>query len=162
MAKPSGPGWSFADKSWWSATADDQGRSQFAAASGAVAVADPDEWDDATHTAGLYNAYMSTPPIPLAGVSANSVFIKFDSAWQAECCDDSPLDNDQTAVVSVSFDGGPPIEVMRWSSDTAKPNYHTDNDNESVNIKVNNPAGASQMVVTFGLIPRGKRLVLGV
>src|SRR6185436_15369131 len=45
-----------------------------------------------------------------------------------------------------------PIEVMRWSSDTAKPNYHTDNDNESVNIQVNNPAGASQMVVTFGLI----------
>jgi hypothetical protein len=39
-------GWTFVDKNWWIATAGDQDRSQFVSASGTIAVADPDEWDD--------------------------------------------------------------------------------------------------------------------
>src|SRR5262249_45991563 len=36
--------------------------------------------------------------------------------------------------------------------DPAKPNFHRDNVNEGLQIDVNNPAGANQMVITFGLI----------
>ena len=42
-------GWAFTNKEWWTQTAGDQRRSEFVLAQGTVAVADPDEWDDAPH-----------------------------------------------------------------------------------------------------------------
>jgi hypothetical protein len=147
-------GWGFADRDWWATTAGNQRRAEFLKASGVVAIADPDEWDDASHAPGMYNAYMSTPTISVAGLSANSLFLKFDSSWRPECCDDdAALPNDQSAVITVSYDGGAPIEVMRWSSDPANPNFHDDNSvNESITVQLNNPAGASSMVLKIGLI----------
>lgn len=146
-------GWAFAQRDWWAETAGNQRRVEFVKASGVVAIADPDEWDDASHSPGLYNAWMRTPAFSVAGLSANSLFLKFDSSWRPECCDDAPeLANDQTAVITVSYDGGPEVEVMRWSSDNTLPNFHADNPNESVTVQLNNPTGATSAVLRFGLI----------
>jgi hypothetical protein len=149
-------GWSFADKSWWSTTAGDQRRSEFVNASGTVMIADPDEWDDAPHPGGppdgpWYNTYISTPSISLAGIAAGSVTLDFDSSWRPEYDDNYH----QTANIVVSYDGGAPVEILRWESDGASANFHPDAPNEHVTVGLNNPAGANSMVLTFGLFDAG-------
>ena len=97
---------------WWP-TVDDQRRSTFTLASGAAAIADPDEWDDATHLKGLFNTYLTTAPIDVAGQGANTLVVAFDSSWRPEGHDDTgasfPVDengaalNNQTAAVSAQW-----------------------------------------------------------
>ena len=148
-------GWSFADAAWWAEAAGDQRRSEFILATGAVAVADPDEWDDAPHADseanGWYDTFLSTPAISLAGVDPDSAILQFDSSWRPEF--DSNYH--QTATILASFDGGDPVEVMLWESDSSSPNYKDTAVNETVTITLNNPAGASSVVVTFGLVDAG-------
>lgn len=149
-------GWNFADRDWWVTTAGDQRRSEFVKASGTIMVADPDEWDDAPHPGGppngpWYNTFISTPAIPLIDVASNSLTLAFDSSWRPEF--DSNYH--QTANLTVTYDGGAPIEILRWESDTSSPNYKDDATNESVLLNVNNPAGASNAVFTFGLFEAG-------
>ncbi|MBM3836012.1 MAG: hypothetical protein FJ403_22660, partial [Verrucomicrobia bacterium] len=134
-------GWSFADNDWW-ASVDDQQRSAFTKAKGAAAIADSDEYDDQGHPAGSYATYLKTKSISLQGVKANSVILKFDSSWRPE--------DRQTANVRVTFDGGAPVEVLRFESPTSSPNYHPDATSESIVLPINNPAGAREMTVTFG------------
>ncbi len=156
-------GWSFADKSWWTRTAGDQRRSEFLFGQGAVMIADPDEWDDAGHKQGLFNTYVSTPPINVTGQAVNSLVLAFDSSWRPEAFDDGapsfPVGpdgektNNQTGVITVSFDGARPIEVLRWDSDSSSPTYHADGDfiNEAVLVPIANSANAKSMVVKFGM-----------
>ncbi len=156
-------GWAFADVKWWP-TVDDQRRSEFTLASGAAAIADPDEWDDATHLFGLFNSYLNTPSISVAGKPVNSLVLTFDSAWRPESRDDGapnwPVDesgsptNNQTAVITVQYDNGAAIEVMNWSSISDDPNYHDHfpAGGESIVVPLNNPAGASSMKLKIGLI----------
>jgi len=148
-------GWSFADAAWWAEAAGDQRRSEFTLATGAVAVADPDEWDDAPHADseanGWYDTFLSTPALSLAGVDANSAVLQFDSSWRPEF--DSNYH--QTAGITVSFDGGEPVQVMLWESDSGSPNFKDAAVNETVNIPLNNPAGATSMVIDFGLFDAG-------
>lgn len=144
-------GWSFADKAWWTEAAEDQDRSLFTLGSGTVAVADPDEWDDAGHAEGWYNSFLSTPIIDLANVDANIVQLRFASSWRPEFDDNYH----QTANITVSFDGGDPIEVLLWESDSASPNYKPYATNEEVAIGIPVPEGAQNMVVTFGLFDAG-------
>ena len=155
-------GWTFLDRDWWVATAGDQTRSQFTFASGTVAVADPDEWDDLGNpdgTIGYFNSLFSSPNISVTGVPANGITLKFASSWRPEGKDDSGPDgqqtNDQTAVVRVSFDGGAPIEVLRWTSIDGAATFKADSQNEEVTLAINNPAGATNMKVTFGLLNAG-------
>ncbi|MGD9637086.1 MAG: lysyl oxidase family protein, partial [Pirellulales bacterium] len=156
-------GWSFANKTWWSATAGNQGRGDFALGQGTVAVADPDEWDDKGNPingspfGGYYNAFMTTPAISLSGASAGSVKLSFDSSWLPECCDDGPSDtNNQTAAIRVSYNGGSTFtQVMRWESNTSSPSYKPGATNESVTVDLQNPAGASSVIVEFGMINAG-------
>lgn len=158
-------GWSFANRNWWSTAVDRQRREEFTLANGGVAIADPDEWDDGSgdpDSLGLYNTLLSTQSISLAGVDPNSLKIEFDSSWRDEAFDDfpnpcggaeePPCINNQTAVVRVSYDGGAPIEVLRWESDENDPNFHDDNPNEHVRLALNNPAGAQNVTITFGLL----------
>mgnify|MGYP005847803077 CR=1 FL=1 len=144
-------GWSFADKDWWVQTAGDQDRSKFTLGTGIVAIADPDEWDDAAHAEGWFNSFLSTPAIDVSGVEANMLQLRFASSWRPE------FDNNyhQTANVTVSFDGGEPIEVLLWESDESSPNYKPYATNESVAVAIRKPAGAQTMVVTFGLFEAG-------
>ena len=54
-------GWSFADKDWWAEATGDQRRSEFTKASGTIAIADGDEWDDQDHAEGYLDTFMSWP-----------------------------------------------------------------------------------------------------
>ncbi len=154
-------GWAFADREWWSSTAGDQQRSSFSKGMNVVAVADPDEWDDDNHTPFAqgdgYDALMSTPPISLEDVAAGSAVLAFDSSWRPEADNDVPGGNNQTGVIRVSFDGGDPIEVLRWESDSSSPNFKPDQEfiDESLTVALLNPDGAQNVVITFGLLDAG-------
>ena len=148
-------GWSFADAAWWAEAAEDQRRTEFTLATGAVAVADPDEWDDQDHAdsaaAGWYDTFLSTPALSLAGVEPNAAVLQFDSSWRPEF--DSNYH--QTAGITVSFDGSEPVQVMLWESDSSSPNFKDAAVNETVTVPLNNPAGATSMVIDFGLFDAG-------
>lgn len=140
-------GWAFADPAWWTATADDQGRSQFTKGTGVVAVADPDEWDDRSHDLGTYNTFLRTPAINLAGIPAGSGRLRFDSSWVPE--------DFQTATLSVSYDGGSAHQLFRWSSETSDPDFKPSAMNETFIIDLENPSGANDMVLSFGMVDAG-------
>ncbi len=157
-------GWSFADKDWWNNAAGDQDRSQFDFAQGTVAVADPDEWDDKGNPingspfAGYYNAFITTPPISLAGTDPGSAKLTFASSWKPECCDDGPAPqtNNQTATVRVSYNGGASFSpLMRWESNPTSASFKDDATNELVTLNLNNPAGAANVMIEFGLTNAG-------
>ncbi|MCI0535339.1 MAG: CHRD domain-containing protein, partial [Verrucomicrobiales bacterium] len=156
-------GWGFANKDWWVSAVGDQTRSQFTKGTGTVAIADPDEWDDLPHAVSLFNSVLKTPSIPVTGAAANSLFLSFDSSWRPEATDDSdaakfPVGpngeaiNNQTALITVSYDGRPAVQVLKWDSVAGSPTFHPDSQNESVRIPLNNPAGVSGMVINFALL----------
>jgi hypothetical protein len=141
-------GWSFVNKAWWAQVAGDQERTQFENGSAVVAVADPDEWDDLDHLAGLYNAFLSTPVIDVSGMTAGTLLLRFDSSWRQE--------DTQTANIIVQYDGGSPVEVMRWESELGDSTFFKpDANNENVTVELNNPAGAMEMFITFGMLDAG-------
>jgi hypothetical protein len=149
-------GWAFANKEWWIDAAGDQRRVEFELGQGTVAVADPDEWDDAGHddsaAAGWYKTFMSTSAIDLSTSKAGTVQLRFDSSWRPE------FDGNyhQTGNLTVSFDGAEPIELFLWESDSASPNFKDDDStNETIFIDIDNPAEATSMVLTFGLFDAG-------
>ena len=167
-------GWSFASKDFWSVVTDDQGRQQFTNSRKVVAVADPDEWDDQNHAVGYFNSSMKTPPIPIGGLSANTIFLKFDSSWDYEAFDDCggtkwpdcPATNNQTAIITVSYNGGAEVQVLKWDSDggangtynpspAVSPTFHDTAYNENVTLLLNNPANATNVVIKFALLNAG-------
>jgi len=149
-------GWAFASKDWWIETAGDQDRSMFTLGVGTVAIADPDEWDDADRVEtpiadDPYDTWLTSPAIDISGVAAGTLQLKFDSSWRPEF--DSNYH--QTASITASFDGGDPVEVMLWESDEASPNYKPYATNETVMVDLGNPEGATSVVLTFGLYDAG-------
>ncbi|MBY0313504.1 MAG: alkaline phosphatase family protein [Phycisphaerales bacterium] len=135
-------GWSFTSPPWWSTVAGDQNRSQFAKGSGAIAVADPDEWDDLARSAGTYNSMMSTPAIPLAGLRLSTLKLMLDSSWRPE--------QNQTATITARFNTGTPVELLRWTS-TPGPTFKGDATNETLVLDVPAPAGATSVVFDFAM-----------
>ncbi len=132
-------GWSFAAKDFWIAAAGDQNRSDFIRGNGTVAVADPDEWDDAPHPAGTYNTFMTTSAVSLAGMRANSLVLNFDSSFR--------FYGNMQGAVDVSFDNFA-------TSTRIFTRLPEDLRNEAVSIPVNNPAGGS-VRFRFGLTNAG-------
>ncbi len=154
-------GWTFANKDWWVASADDQDRSLFTKASGTVLIADDDEWDDANHPKeSYYSTYITTPRLDvLPGVAAGQVRLMFDSSWRPEGFDDwilpgqTAATNNQTATVEVSYNGGPFQNIFTWDSKTGSPTFHDYNVNESVDVSLNyNGAPNTSLQVRFGLL----------
>lgn len=139
-------GWSIVDKEFWQ-TADQQLREEFTKGNGRVAVADPDEWDDFDpfgidpDSTGVFNTRLTSPSMSLGGATPNSVLLRFDSSWRPE--------DTQKVAISVSFDNGPFTEVLFWDSDSASANFKPDATNETVELAINNPAGAASMRVQF-------------
>ncbi len=151
-------GWAFTNKEWWTSVAGDQRRSEFTLGQGTIAVADPDEWDDAAHPPGYnvaadpYDTWLSTPSIDISGCAPGTVQLQFSSSWRPEY--DS--DYHQTANITASFNGSEPIEVLRWESDAASPNYkHDQSTNETITVNLENPPWAASVVLTFGLFDAG-------
>lgn len=137
-------GWSFASKDWWVEAAGDQGRSDFTAGTGTVAVADGDEWDDQPHAEGNQTTYLSTPEIPLGNILPGSLTIAFDSSYAA--------DGDQeSATVEVSYDGGDWQQILLWT----KANTPNEKNYESVAVSAGNPSGASTAKFRIGYINVG-------
>jgi len=149
-------GWAFADKAWWIEAAEDQDRSLFELASGIVAVADPDEWDDGERlpipiAVDPYDTWLTTPAIKISDAEPGTLELKFDSSWRPEFDDNYH----QTASITASFDGGDPVEVMLWESDEASDNYKPYSTNETVVVALDAPEGAKKVVLTFGLFDAG-------
>ena len=85
----------------------DQRRSEFVN-SRYAAIADGDEWDDQLYAEGYLDTFMSTAAIDVSSASARTLElslthhgVEYDSNYR------------QTANITVSFDGGAPIEVLR-------------------------------------------------
>ena len=144
-------GWTFADPNIWSDVAGDQRRSDFTRGSNVVAVADPDEWDDLTRDPGRFNSFLTTPSIDVSNLSSGKAVLGFDSSWRPECCDDSDMLNNQTGIVSASFDVGGTTEILRWDSDTVSPTFKDIATNERVTIDIDIPVGAASMSLSFGM-----------
>jgi hypothetical protein len=140
---PEWRGWAFTQPAWWANVAQDQGRSQFTKASGVIAVADPDEWDDAARSPGTYNSLLRTPAISLAGVAPGTAQLRFDSSWLPE--------DTQTATITASFNGGAGVEILRWASVAADSDFKPGATNETVVVPLNNPAGATSVTLQFGM-----------
>jgi hypothetical protein len=142
-------GWTFFDKSAWVATAGDQGRSGFLGGKGIVAVADGDEYDDGD--VGIdpdaFQSILTTPSIDISGREAGSLVLSFNSSWRPEDL--------QEARITVSFDGGAPVEILRWTSDPSDPTFKPDAVDELVRLAIPNPAGATSMVVSFDMPAAG-------
>ena len=136
-------GWGFANKDWWVEAAGGQARGDFLKGQGTIAIADGDEWDDATHAPGKMTAIMTSAPISLEGIPANSAFLRFDSIWRPYA--------DQKGIIEVSFDGGEPIEILRWES-AEGPFFKGDSAahrNETVTVPLFNPGDAQNVALTF-------------
>ncbi len=138
-------GWTFLNKEWWATTAGDQDRTQYLRGKGTVAVADPDEWDDkgSPEGEGTMTSFLVTPTISLTGVGAGTAFLAFDSSTRSE--------EPQQVNITVSFDGGAPIEILRWSA-IAGPTFKADAPNERIILPINNPNGASTVTIKFGML----------
>lgn len=160
--------WAIIDFAWWTQTAGDQERSKFTMKQndgkgiGKGAVADPDEWDDwevngKPEAKSAWNGHLITPPINIKGAAAGSLVLTLDSSWRPE--------DTQTAEITVSFDGGKEERILLFESSgvqtlvtipTLKKNEERLNDleqvNETLEIPIDNPADAAEMVVSFGVI----------
>ncbi|MBC8468839.1 MAG: LamG domain-containing protein [Planctomycetes bacterium] len=148
-------GWAFTNKDWWIGVAGNQRRVEFELGQGTVAVADPDEWDDADHAdsaaSGWYKTFLSTPAIDISGFEAGTLQLKFDSSWRPEFDDNYH----QTAIVTASFDGADSFRLLLWESDGSSPNFKPDATNETVIVDLENPDGATSLVLEFGLFDAG-------
>ncbi len=156
--RPEWAGWSFASAEWWYTNVDQQGREQFLLADGFIAIADPDEWDDQPTFNTFFNAFMTSPLIPIPG-GFTTIELGFDSSWRDECCDDAPGNtNNQTATIEAIYTVGgveqPPVNVLTWQSDPNLPNFKDDNTNERVVLNTSAmqvPVGASAVRFVLGL-----------
>jgi len=160
-------GWTFTDKEWWSTQVDTQRRAEFTRGKGTVMVADPDEWDDEVHPgsgswaseAELYNAFITTGSIPLAGAVPGTLAFELDSSWRPEGFDDGPGINNQTGIIDAIYSTGQTEEILHWDSDGPPqdrppgPFYHDDNStNEHVVLPLHPPAGATSVKFKFGML----------
>ena len=164
--------WAIVDLEWWTRTAEDQRRSEFTGVHndgkgvGKGAVSDPDEWDDwggngDPDALSRWNGHLITPPIKIKGAAAKSLVLTLDSSWRPE--------DTQTAEIIVSFDGGKEDQILLFESVGIDAGAHTlvtiptlklkeekINDGEQINetleIPIDNPTGAAEMTISFGVI----------
>ena len=164
--------WAIVDLEWWTATAEDQRRSEFTGKQndgkgiGTGAVADPDEWDDwelngDPDALSRWNGHLITPSIKIKGAAAKSLVLTLDSSWRPE--------DTQDGEITVSFDGGKEEQILLFESvgidagahtlvtiPTLKEKEEKINDGEQINetleIPIDNPTGAAEMTISFGVI----------
>lgn len=168
-------GWAFTNKDWWVQIAGDQGRAQFTRGSNAVMVADSDEWQDRTGTPrnALYNTFATTKTIAIpAGIPAGRLKIGFDSSWQHEAFGEIDItnppdgynDDNQSATLSVSYNGGPGNQLINWDSDDGtqpsashpvvpvapSPHYKPDAQNEAIVLDAGYNGTDTSLTLKFG------------
>jgi hypothetical protein len=139
-------GWSVADRPWWAQAAQDQGRSGFTKATGAAAIADPDEWFDLATGPGTFRSSIVTPAINISSADPSDVRVYFDSSWRPE--------NSQRARLTAEFNTGNPVTILEWTSQPGA-NFKPDATNETVGYLVAPPSGANSMRLRFELLDAG-------
>lgn len=113
---------------------------------------------------------MTTANVDVSAFRNDEVFFSFDSSWRPESYDDGHEglggrnENNQTALVYVSFDGAAPLKVDFWDSDTGNLGknetpqrgqsafYKGDATNEHLEYALFVPDGATNAQFTFGYI----------
>lgn len=131
-------GWTFATPSFWAAAQGGQGREQFSRASGVLAVADNDEWDDGNSPGEqLFASTLTSPAIAVTGGS--TVHVSFDSSYRQT--------GPQVAALEVSYDGGAPQRLFEYS--TAVLGDQTYLQDRLVSQPVRVPAGVSSMRLSW-------------
>jgi hypothetical protein len=126
-------GWTFVTRDFW--LAEDQERSSFTGQSGVFAVADGDEWNDASG-AGQMDTTLNAPVLTLPE-GAEQVRVQWDNSYRQE--------NPQTAEVFIEFDSGERATLVKWgpgSPEKADIDSHRD---EFVDV----PEGATSATVKF-------------
>lgn len=146
-------GWNFATLDFWK-FADTQRREEFTKCVGNCAIADSDEWTDLGGPGGPMDTLLTTPTISIAGIGAGTLRVSFDSSWRDE--------DDQVALLEVSYDGGAWLEALRWESHDKiddgmggtipNPKFHDDNPNETVLLSLANPGGAQTAQFRFSYL----------
>ncbi len=164
--------WAIVDLEWWTATAEDQRRSEFTGVHndgkgiGKGAVSDPDEWDDwggngDPDAISRWNGHLITPSIKIKGAAAKSLILRLDSSWRPE--------DTQSAEITVSFDGDAEERILFFESVGIDAGAHTlvtiptlnmdeeeikdgEQINETLEIPIDNPANAAEMVISFGVL----------
>ncbi|MCO6042396.1 PEP-CTERM sorting domain-containing protein [Aeoliella sp. ICT_H6.2] len=133
--------WSIAEQGFW-AEVGGSTRNGFTKATGNVAVADGDEWDDLGDPGdqGDLTTLMKTSPIDVS--AEGIVTIDFDSSWRPE---------DSQEVTLIAYLDGSPTELLHWVSDSQDPNYHGTNVNEDVGFLLDT-TGASMLELEFGYV----------
>ncbi len=138
-------GWRVHNVDSWIATEEDQGRSTWSnpgvGQNGAVLLVDPDAYDDGTNIdVGLFNSWITTPPVDLSGITPGSVKIAFDSFWRSEVT--------QIGTLDVSFDGGVNYEnLLTYDSNLLTSGAIID---QREIIDIDNP-GSGTMLFRFGM-----------
>ncbi len=107
-------GWSFITPSFFT-FAGGSGREEFTKATGVFAVADPDQWEDLgdPEATALFDASLLSQAVDITGIPAGQLGVFFDSSWRP--------DGAQKAILTVSYDGATPVELLRWESASASP-----------------------------------------
>jgi autotransporter-associated beta strand protein len=142
-------GWTFVDKDAWN-TWSGQGRDSFTLASGTVAVADTDEFDDVAD-APPFNSLMVTPEIDLSAVTGSEVAIEFDSSFRPEGGGGGAASGNQTGLVEVTFDGGTTwTNLLTLDGDSATGDLTDPSVNRHESLMATIPAGATTMQVRWG------------
>ena len=125
-----------------------------------------DEWDDwdlngDPDANSPWNSHLITPPIKIKGAAAKSLILTVDSSWRPE--------DTQNGEITVSFDGGKEERILFFQSVGIDAGAHTlvtiltlgkveekRNDGEQINetleIPIDNPENATEMVINFGVI----------
>jgi hypothetical protein len=155
-------GFTFVNREWWVSTAGDQERSFFTLGDGNIMVADADEYDDQpkldgrglnengnVDVPGAMNVFITTPTISLVGFDPASASLKFDSSFR-------PYDM-MTGLVDVSFNNGSTWNnLLTLDLDAfGGANSSLDRVDETVELNLGAPAGATQAQIRFALVDAG-------
>ena len=156
-------GWNFVDRDFWVDAAGQQRREEFISGSGAIAVADPDEYfdlgspNDPTN-GGYFNTSMRTPSI---SVSPSTLYtLSLDSSWRDEAFDDDHPSglinaNNQAVEILARFNTGETSVITGWNSDPTSATFKDDAPNERLSLGVFAPSGATSVSFEFNMANAG-------
>jgi hypothetical protein len=135
-------GWTFTTAGFDALASGNTQLAGFTKSTGSFALADSDAYTTGELGPGFAGpTILQTPAISLTGVAADALKLQFDSAWR--------ISGDQTAQITVQYGTGAETTVLNWHSNSADPNFHDTNLNETVTIDLDNPANATTAIVRF-------------
>lgn len=138
-------GWTFTNAAFNAAASNNTQLNGFTKSTGPFAIADSDAYTTGELGPGFAGpTILQTPAIALSGLTANTLKLQFDSAWRTS--------GNQTGEITVQYGNGAETTVLSWHSNSAEPNFHATNLNETVLVDLNNPANATTAIIRFKYI----------